>query len=143
MSVCTFVVHVYAYRVAKTHRLQVIFRKRATNYRALLREMTYKDQDPVQLRHPVSRVLCGCVESNVMDMCAHPCVCVCVCVCMCVCVCVCVCACACACACACGVSVRVCVCVSVCACVCQCVCVCVCVCMCVRVHVCAREKEKD
>ena len=35
------------YRVAKTHRclkLHVIFRKRATNYRALLRKMTYTDE---------------------------------------------------------------------------------------------------
>jgi len=35
------------YRVAKTHRMpqvQVIFRKRATNYRALLRKMTQKDK---------------------------------------------------------------------------------------------------
>ena len=35
------------YRVAKTHRClkpQVIFRKRVTNYRALLCKMTYKDQ---------------------------------------------------------------------------------------------------
>ena len=32
------------YRVAKTHRLQVISRKRATNYGALLREMTCKDK---------------------------------------------------------------------------------------------------
>ena len=36
------------YRVAKAHKmpynLQVIFRKRATNYRAYLRKMTYKDK---------------------------------------------------------------------------------------------------
>jgi len=45
-------------RVAKTHRmpckLQVIFRKRATNYRALLRKMTYKDK-AMALRHSVPR----------------------------------------------------------------------------------------
>ena len=38
------------YRVAKTHRmpykLQVIFRKRATNYRVLLRKITYEDKAP-------------------------------------------------------------------------------------------------
>ena len=34
-------------------KLQVIFRKRATNYRALLWEMTYKDRHPMGLRHPV------------------------------------------------------------------------------------------
>jgi len=32
------------YRVAKTHRMQVIFRNRATNYRALLQKMTYEDK---------------------------------------------------------------------------------------------------
>jgi len=36
------------YRVAKTHRmpykLQVIFHKRATNYRVLLQEMTHDDK---------------------------------------------------------------------------------------------------
>jgi len=139
VSICTFGVHVYAYRVAKTHRLQVIFRKRAANYRALLRKMTYKDKAPVHLRHPVSRVLCGCVESNVMDMCAHPCVCVCVCVYVCVCVCVCLCVCVCVCV----------WCKCACVCVCECVRVCVSVCVCVRVyvcvymHVCAREREKD
>jgi len=57
MHVCMFVflyVCVYVWiddgrhaRVAKTIgclKLQVIFHKRATNYRALLREMTYKDK---------------------------------------------------------------------------------------------------
>jgi len=36
--------------------LQIIFHKRATKYRALLRKMTYEDKgrDPVSLRHPVS-----------------------------------------------------------------------------------------
>ena len=33
-----------SYRVAKTLKMQVSFRKRATNYRALLRKMTYKDE---------------------------------------------------------------------------------------------------
>jgi len=32
------------YRVAKTHKLQIIFHKRATKYRSLLRKMTYKDK---------------------------------------------------------------------------------------------------
>jgi len=34
-------------------KLQVIFRKRATNYMALLRKMTYKIRHPMSLRHPV------------------------------------------------------------------------------------------
>ena len=33
-----------SYRVAKTQELQVVFRKRATNHRALLRKMTYEDK---------------------------------------------------------------------------------------------------
>ena len=46
------------HKVAKTHtclKLQVIFRKRATNYRALLRKMTYEDKAPFSGRifHPV------------------------------------------------------------------------------------------
>ena len=32
---------------------QVIFRKRATNYRALLLKMTYEDRHPMDVRHPV------------------------------------------------------------------------------------------
>jgi len=35
------------------HKLQVIFGKRANNYRALLWKMTYKERLPVTLRHPV------------------------------------------------------------------------------------------
>ena len=35
-------------------KLQVIFRKKATNYRALLRKMTYEDRrHPMGRRHPV------------------------------------------------------------------------------------------
>ena len=42
------------YRVAKTHdikflKLQVIFRKRAANFRALLQKIRY----PVKIRHPM------------------------------------------------------------------------------------------
>ena len=37
-------------------QLQVIFCKRATNFRALLREMTYKIRHLVTLRHPVCTV---------------------------------------------------------------------------------------
>jgi len=45
------------YRVAKTQRIpyvQVIFRKRATNYRALLRKINYKDKASCGLCYPVS-----------------------------------------------------------------------------------------
>jgi len=35
--------------------LQVTFRERATHYRGLLREMTYKDKAPMVLHHLVSR----------------------------------------------------------------------------------------
>jgi len=34
-------------------KLQVILRKRTTNYRALSREMIYKDKASLDLRHPV------------------------------------------------------------------------------------------
>ena len=34
-------------------KLQIIFHKRATKYRSLLREMNYKIRDPMSLRHPV------------------------------------------------------------------------------------------
>ena len=39
-------------------KLQVIFRKRATNYRALLREMTYKDKASYGPSPPCSMCLC-------------------------------------------------------------------------------------
>ena len=51
-------------------KLQVIFRKRATNYRALWRKMTHEQRHPMGLRHPVDPLLqsgairagvCGCV----------------------------------------------------------------------------------
>jgi len=38
------VLHIAHYRVAKTCKLQVIFRRRATNYTALLQKMTYQDK---------------------------------------------------------------------------------------------------
>jgi len=41
-------------RLVGSPKLQIIFHKRATKYRSLLRKMTYKDKDPVGLRHPVS-----------------------------------------------------------------------------------------
>jgi len=40
-------------------KLQVIFRKRATNYSALLWKMTYEDKAPyMRLRHPVCVRVC-------------------------------------------------------------------------------------
>jgi len=51
--------HITHYRMAKTHRmpykLQVIFRKRATNYRALLQKMTYKDKASYGSSPPCTR----------------------------------------------------------------------------------------
>ena len=48
------------YRVAKMHRMpfksQIIFRKRATNYRALLRKWPKKIKHPMGLRHPVRNI---------------------------------------------------------------------------------------
>ena len=41
----------------KCLKLQVLFRKRATNHRALLRKMTYEDKDSMTLLHPVSLYL--------------------------------------------------------------------------------------
>ena len=40
-------------RLIGSPKLQIIFHKRATKYRALLRKMTYKDKG--SLRHPVER----------------------------------------------------------------------------------------
>ena len=55
------------YRVAKTHRifkLQIIFHKRATNYRSLLRKMTYKDKGSYESSLPCRRCSCsGCYEA--------------------------------------------------------------------------------
>jgi len=44
-------------------KLQVSFRKRATSYRALLREMTYNDGHPMGLCHPVHDNVCVCVRA--------------------------------------------------------------------------------
>ena len=71
-------------------KLQVIFRKRATNHRALLRKMTYKDKASYGSSPP-----CTPPSPLILISRALACVCVCVCVCMCVrvfvCVFVCVC----------------------------------------------------
>jgi len=89
VSICTFGVHVYAYRVAKTHKLQIIFRKRATNCRALLRKMTYKDKASYASSPPcISCFMWVCGIKRNGYVCAPVCVCVRVCVCVCVCVCV-------------------------------------------------------
>jgi len=66
--------------------LQVIFCKRATNYRALLWKMTYEDKASYDSTPPCTRLSASLT----------PCVCVCVCVCVCACVCVWMCVCVCA-----------------------------------------------
>ena len=45
--------------------LQVSFRKRATNYRALLQKITFQDRHFMGLHHPVRRVLSACVIREV------------------------------------------------------------------------------
>ena len=40
-------------RLIGSPMLQIIFHKRATEYRSLLRKTTYQDKGPVSLRHPV------------------------------------------------------------------------------------------
>ena len=42
-------------RLVGSPKLQIIFHKRATKYRALLRKMTIKIRDPMSLRHPVRK----------------------------------------------------------------------------------------
>jgi len=98
-------------------KLQVILRKRATNFRALLRKMTYEDKGshdstPPCTRHP----RLGCIHTwphrvytymatyipppslhGRLSRPPHPCVYLCVCVCVCVRVCVYVCVCVCVC----------------------------------------------
>ena len=70
--------------------MQVIFGKRATNYRALLRKMTYKDKASYGFSPPCMCFMCACAR---MCACVHLYVSVCVyayvCVCGYVCVCVC------------------------------------------------------
>ena len=43
-------------RLIGSPKLQIIFHKRATKYRSLLRKMTYKDKDRMSLRHPVGHM---------------------------------------------------------------------------------------
>jgi len=50
-SLATAMYHTGWQRLIGCLKLQVIFRKRSTNYRALLRKMTC--EDPMGLRHPV------------------------------------------------------------------------------------------
>jgi len=79
VSECTFwvcnsdstCIHIYI-------KLQFIFRKRATNYRALLQKMTYKDKASCG-SSPPCRFCCGCVARSCKNL---ACVCVCVCVCV-------------------------------------------------------------
>ena len=101
--------------------LQLIFRKRATNCRALLRKMTYKDKASYGSSPPCT--WCEWCIVVFVDVCEFLVVVVYVCSCVCVCVCVWV------------FSVRW----WVCACVCVCVCICVCdsaYVVCLRAHAC-------
>jgi len=52
-------------RLIRCLKLQVIYRKRATDYRALLRKMTHEDRHPMTLRHPLSCHTHECVMSHV------------------------------------------------------------------------------
>ena len=93
-------------------QLQVIFRERATNHRALLRKMTRRVQASKGSSPPCNYFLSVLDFLGVLThMNEHLYTCVCVCVCACVCVFVCV---------------------RVCACLCVCVCVRACVCACVQ-----------
>ena len=83
-------------RLIGSPKLQIIFHKRATKYRALLRKMTYEDKASYGSSPPSNEsVLCMC-EINVPYVCVCACMCmhvyvrVCVCMCMYVYVCVCV-----------------------------------------------------
>ena len=53
------------YRVAKTHKLQIIFHKRATKYRSLLRKMTYKDKGSYESSPPCSSFAGSSICSNI------------------------------------------------------------------------------
>jgi len=98
---------------AECANLEVIFRKRATNYRALLRKMTNEDQASVS------------TDGQLFFWCV--CVCMCMCVCMCVCICMNVPPCLQMASSSSGVYVCICVCVYVCMYMCMYVYVCVCV----------------
>ena len=125
-------------RLIGSPKLQIIFHKRATKYRALLRKMTYKDKGSYESSPPcIQKEICN-MSSETADVikyeniiyvqkqqlflkCCNVCVCVRLCACLCVCMCMCMCVC-------------VCVCVSSALsdvfqglCMCECVCVCVCV----------------
>jgi len=67
-------------RPIRCHRWQVIFRKRATNYRALLREMNYKDKASYGSSPPCN-VLIKFVSTYVCVVCECICVCTCVFIC--------------------------------------------------------------
>ena len=54
-------------------RLQVIFRKRTTNYRALLREMIYEDKASYDSSPPCTRYKSSCRQYNLCkDICLGP-----------------------------------------------------------------------
>ena len=55
-ELCFFVIHYCSTgwrKLIGSPKLQIIFHKRATKYRSLLWKMTYKEMDPMSLRHPV------------------------------------------------------------------------------------------
>jgi len=69
------------YRVVKTHRmlrLHVIFRKRATNYMALLRKMIYKDKASYDSTPPCTYKRDILRRNCMSTLYIHVCVCVCV-----------------------------------------------------------------
>jgi len=68
-------------RLIGSPKLQIIFHKRATKYRALLLKMTWKDKGCYETSPPC---MCMCIR-----VCVYVCVCVCVCVCLIVCMFVC------------------------------------------------------
>ena len=57
-------------RLIGSLKLQIIFHKRATQYRSLLRKMTTKVRDPMSLRHPVqlSPEYVSYIESHIEDL---------------------------------------------------------------------------
>jgi len=70
-------------RLIGSPKLQIIFHKRATKYRSLLRKMTYKDEGSYESSPPCIRLIsrwCRYIMCVCVHVCEHVCVCVCVCV---------------------------------------------------------------
>ena len=66
-------------RLIGSPKLQIIFHKRATQYRSLLQKMTYKDKGSCESSPP-------CTSFSFIMPCKVSCICICMCVCVCVCV---------------------------------------------------------